>query len=235
LQVKLEKRYSSGLQFISSYTYSKCIDNGPGTNVGEGGTFAQDATHNLQAARGPCSQDARQRYSLSGIYALPFGKGRAFLSQVSRAEDAILGGWQFNGILTLRSGQPFTVVMSSDVANVGGTTWANAVGNPNEGAPRTIYQWFNKAAFVSPAQYTFGNEGRDMVVGPPVNNVDLSLFKVFTVTEHESFQFRAEFFNALNHSQFALPAATLGVPTFGQISSTLHPARQIQLSLKFLF
>ena len=74
-----------------------------------------------------------------------------------------------------------------------------------------------------------------MVVGPPVNNVDLSLFKAFTVTEHKSFQFRAEFFNALNHSQFALPAATLGVPTFGQISSTLHPARQIQLSLKFLF
>ena len=72
-----------------------------------------------------------------------------------------------------------------------------------------------------------------MMVGPPVNNLDFSLFKAFTVTEHKSFQFRAEFFNALNHTQFALPAATLGVPTFGQISSTLHPARQIQLSLKF--
>jgi hypothetical protein len=125
--------------------------------------------------------------------------------------------------------------MSSDVANVGGTTWANAVGNPNSGAPQTIYKWFNTAAFVSPAQYNFGNEGRDMVVGPPVNNVDLSLFKAFPVTEHKSFQLRAEFFNALNHTQFALPAATLGVPTFGQISSTLHPARQIQLSVKFLF
>jgi Carboxypeptidase regulatory-like domain len=234
LQVKLEKRYSNGVQFISSYTYSKCIDNGPGTNVGEGGTFAQDAVNNLRGARGPCAQDARQRYSLSGIYALPFGKGKQFLSGISRAGDTLLGGWQFNGILTLRSGQPFTVVMSSDIANVGGTTWANAVGDPNHG-PQTISKWFNTSAFVAPAQYTFGNEGRDTVVGPPVNNLDFSLFKVFTVTEHKSFQFRGELFNALNHSQFALPAATLGVPTFGQISSTLHPARQIQLSLKFLF
>jgi hypothetical protein len=224
LQTKLEKRFSGGLQFISSYTYAKCIDNGPGTNVGEGGTFAQDAVNNLRGARGPCSQDARQRYSVSGVYALPFGKGRA-----------LVGGWQFNGILTLRSGQPFTAVTSSDIANVGGTTWPNAIGNPNAGAPRSIYQWFNKAAFVAPAQYTFGNEGRDMIVGPPVNNLDFSLFKAFTITEHKSFQFRAELFNALNHSQFALPAATLGVPTFAQISSTLHPARQIQLSLKFLF
>jgi hypothetical protein len=235
LQVKLEKRYSNGVQFISSYTYSKCIDNGPGTNVGEGGVFAQDAVNNLRGARGPCSQDDRQRYSLSGIYALPFGKGKMFLSGASKAEDLILGGWQFNGILTLRSGNPFTVVMSSDIANVGGTTWANAIGNPNAGGAKTIYQWFNTAALVAPQQYTFGNQGRDMVIGPPVNNLDFSLFKVFPVTEHKEFQFRAELFNALNHSQFALPASTLGVPTFGQISSTLHPARQIQLSLKFLF
>ena len=136
---------------------------------------------------------------------------------------------------TLRTGQPFTVTMSSDVANTGGTTWPNAVGNPNSGGGRNIYQWFNRAAFLAPAQYNFGNEGRNRVVGPPLTNVDLSLFKGFRVTEHKSFQFRAEFFNSLNHSQFGLPAATLGVPTFGQISSTVHSARQIQLSLKFLF
>ena len=152
LQVKLEKRYSSGLQFISSYTYSKCLDNGPGTNVGEGGVFAQDAVNNLRGARGPCAQDSRQRYSLSGVYALPFGKGKPFLSTISRAGDALLGGWQLNGIWTLRSGQPFTVVMSSDIANVGGTTWANAVGDPNTNAPHTISQWFNKSAFVAPAR-----------------------------------------------------------------------------------
>ena len=109
------------------------------------------------------------------------------------------------------------------------------MGNPNAGAPQTIYSWFNTGAFVAPQQYTFGNEGRDMVIGPPVNNLDFSLFKAFPVAEHKEFQFRAELFNALNHTQFALPASTLGVPTFGQISSTLHPAREIQLSLKFLF
>ena len=74
-----------------------------------------------------------------------------------------------------------------------------------------------------------------MLIGPPVNNLDLSLFKVAKVTEHKSFQFRAEFFNALNHAQFAAPAVTLGLLTFGEISSSLHPARQVQLSLKFLF
>jgi hypothetical protein len=234
LQVKLEKRYSSGLQFISSYTYSKCIDNGSGTSIGEAGVTIQDP-NNLRGARGPCSQDARQRYSLSGVYALPFGKGKPLLNTISRAADILIGGWQFNGILTVRSGQPFTVTMSSDIANDGGTTWANVLGNPNSGGARTIYQWFNTAAFVAPAQYHIGNEGRNQVIGPPVSNMDLSLFKGFAITEHKSIQFRSEFFNALNHTQFALPAATLGVPTFGQISSTLHAARQIQLSLKFLF
>jgi hypothetical protein len=237
LQVKLEKRYSSGVQFISAYTYSKCISNGDATGTGEGGPGSptiQDP-YDLAANRGPCAQDARQRYSLSAIYALPFGKGRAFLSRASRAEDALFGGWQINGILTLRTGQPLTVIMSSDIANDGGTTWANVVGNPNAGGARTIYQWFNTAAFVSPAHYTYGDEGRNMVIGPPVNNLDLSLFKVVKVTERESFQFRAEFFNALNHAQFAAPAVTLGLPTFGEISSSLHPARQVQLALKFLF
>jgi hypothetical protein len=237
LEVRVEKRYTNGVQFISSYTYSKCISNGDATGSGEGGSGSptiQDP-YDLAANRGPCAQDARQRYSLSAIYALPFGKGQAFLSRASRVEDAILGGWQINGILTLRTGQPLTVVMSSDVANDGGTTWANVVGNPNAGGARTIYQWFNTAAFVSPAQYTYGDEGRNMVTGPPVNNLDLSLFKVVKVTEHKNFQFRAEFFNALNHPQFAAPAVTLGLPTFGEISSSLHPARQVQLSLKLLF
>ena len=137
--------------------------------------------------------------------------------------------------MTLRTGQPFTVTMSSDVANTGGTTWPTAVGNPNAGGARNIYQWFNRAAFLAPAQYNFGNEGRNKVIGAPLTNVDLSLFKGFAVTEHKSIQFRSEFFNSLNHSQFGLPAATLGVPAFGQISSTLRAARQIQLSLKFLF
>jgi hypothetical protein len=234
LDVKLEQRYSHGIQFISAYTYAKCISNSDGTSIGEAGPTIQNP-YNIAANRGPCSQDARQRYSFSGIYALPFGKGRAFLSSASRVVDALLGGWQTNGILTLRTGQPLTVTMSSDVANDGGSTWANAVGNPNSGGSRTIRQWFNTAAFVSPAQYSYGNEGRNMVIAPPVNNFDLSLFKVFKVTEQKTFQFRAEFFNALNHTQFGAPVTILGLPTFGQISSSLHPARQIQLSLKFLF
>src|SRR5579872_1581860 len=235
LQVELEKRYSNGLQFISSYTYSKCIDDTPGTIVGEGGVRFQN-NYNFHGARGLCAQDARQRYSFSGVYDLPFGKNRHYLSNASFVEDLILGGWQINGILTLRTGQPFTVVMASDVSNTADlSTWANVVGSPNSVSNRSINEWFNIAAFASPAQYTFGNEGRNVVEGPGVNNLDVSFFKNFPVAEQRSFQFRAEFFNSLNHAQFALPGATLGTAQFGKISSLSHDPREIQLSLKFLF
>ena len=91
------------------------------------------------------------------------------------------------------------------------------------------------AAFVSPAPFTFGNEGRNVVNGPGLNNEDLSIFKAFHVDEKRQLQFRTEFFNALNHPQFALPGATFGTAQFGQISATSHDPRDIQMSLKFLW
>jgi hypothetical protein len=146
------------------------MDDTPGTAIGEGGQRVQN-TFNFALNRGLCSQDARNRFSFSFVYDIPFGRGRKYGGSMSRAADLIVGGWQVTGIVTLRTGQPFTVVMPSDVSNTADTsTWANLVGNPNSGGNRSIYQWFNTTAFASPAPFTFGNEGRNVVIGPGLNN-----------------------------------------------------------------
>ncbi len=237
LQIQAEKRYSNGLQFIGAYTFSKCIDNSSGTFVGEGSTggFVQN-NNDFRANRGLCSQDSRNRVSLSFVYDIPFGRGRAYGKTISRAADLLAGGWQVTGIATFRSGQPYTAVMSTDVSNTAdGSTWPNQIGNPNSVTNRSIYNYINSAAFVSPAPYTFGNEGRNTIIGPGVNNWDLSVFKAFHVDEKRELQFRAEFFNAFNHPQFQLPGSTFGTAQFGQISALAHDPRDIQMSLKFLW
>ncbi|HWQ54741.1 MAG TPA: carboxypeptidase regulatory-like domain-containing protein [Bryobacteraceae bacterium] len=236
LQIQVEKRFSHGLQFINAYTWSKCIDNTAGTFVGEpGGTAIQD-NYNFAGQRGLCSQDTRHRYSLSWVYDLPFGRGRAIGTDLPRVADAILGGWQINGILTLRTGDPFSVTVQGDPANVGdGTTRADLIGKANEVSDRSVDRWFNTAAFARPANFRFGTSGRNIVIGPGINNWDLSLFKMFRIDEARQFQFRGEAFNAFNRPQFGFPGATLGTAQFGRISSTVRDPRDIQLSLKFLF
>jgi hypothetical protein len=236
LQIQLEKRYSNGLQFLSAYTWSKCIDNSAGTYVGEpGGTAIQD-NYNFRGQRGLCSQDTRHRYSLSAVYDLPFGKGRRFGSGASGLVNALAGGWQVNGILTLRTGDPFSVTVPGDPANVGdGVTRANVVSDPNSGGKRTVEQWFNTAAFTRPAPFTFGNSARNMVIGPGVKNLDFSIFKSFRIGESKSVQFRAESFNLTNTPAFGLPGASFGTAQFGTISGTSRDPRDVQFSLKFLF
>jgi len=126
--------------------------------------------------------------------------------------------------------------MPTDTSNTADTsTWTNLIGNPNSGAPHTIYKWFNTSAFAAPAPFTFGNEGRDVIEGPGVNNWDLSVFKIFRIDEKKQLQFRTEFFNAFNHSQFQLPGATFGTAAFAQITATSHDPRDVQMSLKFLW
>jgi hypothetical protein len=236
LQIELEKRYSNGLQLVSAYTFSKCIDNTPGTLISEGGSPVVQNPRNFRSNRGRCGQDARQRYSLSFVYDIPFGRGRKLGTGISHTADLIAGGWQVTGIATFRTGQPFTSTAPTDVANVADTaTWPNAIGNPNSVGNRSIYHFFNTAAFIAPPIYTFGNEGRNVIVGPGVNNWDLALFKAFRFDEKRQLQFRTEFFNAFNHSQFAPPGAVFGTAQFGQISAISHDPRDVQMSLKFLW
>jgi hypothetical protein len=171
------------------------------------------------------------------VYQLPFGKGKQFGSNWGGALNAVAGGWQAGGILTLDSGSPFSVSVSGDPANVdGGTERANIVGNPlPSGFNQTVQQWFNKSAYATPAQYTFGNLGRNTLLGPSYKEFDFSLMKDFHFTEAKYLQFRCDLFNLFNNVNLGTPNGTQNSSTFMQITSTSGSARDVQFSLKLVW
>jgi outer membrane receptor protein involved in Fe transport len=250
LEASLKKRFSHGLSFLASYTYSKSIDDASSFNMtgsaskpvaGEN-DLAQNP-FNLAAERGRSLFDARHRLVLSYQYGLPFWKDAHGWYQQA------LGNWQVNGITTLMTGTPFTVFDSNDVSEQGGAPEISGFSanrpdvvpeqNPNAG-PKSASAWLNAAAFAritpnpnSPVQQ-FGTAGRNIAQGPGYKNFDFSAFKNFRVAEAKEFQFRAEFFNIFNHTNYRLPDSDISSPTFNQIQSA-QPAREIQVALKFLF
>jgi len=248
LEASLRKRFSHGLSFLASYTWSHSIDDVSSFNItgsasqpvaGEN-DLAQDP-FDLAAERGPSMFDARNRFVLSYQWSLPF------LQHSDRWYGQVLGNWQINGIFTAMSGTPFTVFDSNDVSLQGqapeisgfSSNRPNVVGNPNSG-PRTAAEWFNVNAFQAIVQNPnspveqFGNEGRNAVLGPDYVNWDFSAFKSIRLTEAKELQFRGELFNILNHTNFRLPVSDIESPTFGQIQQDVSQ-RKIQVALKFLF
>ena len=176
------------------------------------------------------------------------GRGKRFLGQAPGFVNQIVGGWEFAGILTLRSGLPFTPTINSDTANTGvGNQRPQVVGTPQiVGQPSC---WFYissnpscvalapsaSSAFAVPTQYSYGNSGRNILRAQSLKQLDFTLMKNFRVRETMAFEFRAEMFNILNHPTFAAPATAINTSSGGQISSTLNAARIIQLGLKFRF
>jgi carboxypeptidase family protein/TonB-dependent receptor-like protein len=248
LEASLRKRFSHGLSFLASYTWSHSIDDVSSFNItgsasqpvaGEN-DLAQDP-FDLAAERGRSMFDSRHRFVLSYQWSLPF------LQHSSSWYGHVLGNWQLNGILTAMSGGPFTVFDSNDVSLQGqapeitgfSANRPNLIGNPNSG-PRTPQEWFNVSAFqqLQPDPLgrfeVFGDEGRNVVQGPGYVNWDASAFKNIRLTESKELQFRGELFNLLNHTNFRLPVSDIESPTFGQIQSDVSP-RVIQVALKFLF
>ncbi len=231
LQARLQQRLSNGLSLLASYTYSKSIDDASGFFSTTGDPNFPQNSYDLSANRGRSDFDIRQRFTLSYAYDLPIFKGHRFL-----------GGWQSFGVLAFQTGQPFTVALlpTTDNANTGIGTLGfgandrpNAIGNPglSNSGPR---EWFNTAAFVTPPYGQFGNAGRNILDGPGLETVNVSIVKNTALTERLNAQLRAEFFNLLNHTNFNLPDNFVGSPTFGQIVSAQDP-RRIQFALKFLF
>lgn len=230
MQVKLEKSLSSGLTFLTSYTWSKSLD-----IQSEGQSGSIETEYDLRRDWGLSDFDRKHLLTISGTYALPFGKGKAFLSNPNGFTQALLGGWNIGGIYTYISGAPFSISAGGDIANVGGGSQrAQVVGDPNSGFTQSRLEWFNTAAFALPANYTFGNEGRNNMIGPGQTNIDFTTFKDFFFTETVKLQFRAEFFNIVNHARFGLPDGNVQDDTFGVINSAGSP-RDIQFALKFLF
>ena len=165
---------------------------------------------------------------------------------------ALLGGWQFNTLFSFFTGTPFTVYSGNDSSGTGEfTDRANVIGNPFSGVPASdratsTYYWFNPAAFAAPAAGTYGNEKRNQFYGPPTHQIDFSVFKNFSITEHARLQFRAEIFNIFNFTNYSGPANNVQGSNLGTVGSTYDVSfgapgigpgapRNVQLALKFLF
>jgi hypothetical protein len=231
LTAKVEKRFSGGTSFLAAYTYQKAID------IGITDDFSALSRNFFTYDRGVSDYDVPQRLVLSYDYHLPFGRGQRFLGTSPRALDAVIGGWQLNGITTFSAGQYSTPAYPGDNLNIGSfsTSRPNKVGNPAMGR-KAPSQWFNAAAFASPATPTTpGNAGRNSLEQPGYDNWDASLFKGFSLTEKSMFQLRFEAFNAFNHTQFGFASTTLG-SGFGSISSVRpNSPRVIQIGGRLSF
>jgi Carboxypeptidase regulatory-like domain/TonB dependent receptor len=255
LNVRLEKRYSFGLNFLMNYTWAKNLEsNGDGNSSFDqnGGTTLPLDSYNLHKERSYAPLDVPQVFIVSYGYELPFGAGKHWLNQKG-APGFFFGGWQVNGITTLRSGFP-TDIRSARVAagnqlfatvNVPDLVPGQSLYLPNRG----VDGYFNPAAFTDPIQVRsvtgapitlFGDAARRVGRGPGSTNFDFSLFKNFRIRERTNVQFRAEAFNLTNTPTFFLPAASnpalsIGSPNFGKLSSSSATGRQVQFGLKVSF
>jgi len=230
---RLDKRFSRGLQFLSAYTWAHTIDNVVEDNNDVGGQGSVNP-YNRQLDRGNAVNDIRHNFVYSGTYELPFGKGQRWQSG-SRVVNTVLGGWQFSGILTMRTGAPFAITSSGGLTNAGGTDRPNRI---RDGAlpsdQRSIDRWYDVSAFPAQAQYTYGNTGRNVLHGPNLSNLDLTLSKSFQVRESMRLQLRLESFNASNTPAFGQPNGVANGPAAGTITSAGDP-RRVQFGLKLLW
>jgi hypothetical protein len=248
LEVDFSQRLSHGLQLRGVYTYSKNLDDGTALNssVGVNAPGFVMFPLNTRLDWGRATTDVRHLASINGSYDLPFGKGKAFLNALSGWREKVAGGWSLSGIGSVQSGFPFTPQLGFNPSNNGDSrnpvrpSWNPAFNGPVIlGGPN---QYFNSNAFVVPAAGTYGNVGRDTLTGPGLAQLDFSVSKNTAVSERFNLQFRAEFFNILNHTNFGTPnlvvfssASSAPTPTAGVITGTASTSRQIQFGLKLLF
>jgi len=230
LQAKMEKRFSNNLSFLGAYTFGKSIDERSQASLGFDNSQGVRDQRNLRAEKGRSDYDVRHRFVLSYTYQLPFGQN------THAAAKLLLSGWQFVGIHSFTTGNPFTVTASESFSNAGGNSRPDVIPGVSAipAGGQTREHWFNSAAFQNPQLGTWGNAGKNTFSSPGVIGIDFSIFKNFQVTEGTKIQFRTEFFNLPNHPNFRGLDNTFDSPSAGELTSSL-PSRQIQLALKFIF
>jgi Carboxypeptidase regulatory-like domain len=244
LQASLERRFNNGFSYGVAYTWSKSIDVSDGYFGAEGGV-PQNAYDPGQYDRSVSGEDLRQVLAVNTLYAIPVGKGKRF-STGNGVLDYIAGNWQINNIFQAHSGSPFSPLDGNDVSNTGSLGFfayehLNVVPGVSPGlSHRSTAEWFNTAAFAAPTFGTYGNAGRDSLVGPAFWDLDTSVFRQFPVGDGRQFVFRAEAFNLANHVNLGLPDGTItDGPSFGTISGTAYSNsflnRQLQIAVKFIF
>ena len=241
LQTSYTKRFAKGLQISGNYTYSHAIDSVDDQGLYDG---APQDINNYKAERGNSSGDVRHSGSFNAVYDVPFGHGQMFLGSSNGVVNKLVSGWQIAGLGTLRTGIAQTVYIPISATGNGNYTNQRpdvVAGVNTVPVNQSITNWINPAAFAQPAAGTFGDAGRGIISGPSLANIDLSAIKNTPINEKVTFQLRAEFFNFLNHPNFAPPNATLGSSGFGVIYNTLGrtigfgTSRQIRLSARFNF
>ena len=246
LEVDMNRRWKSGLQFRGVYAFSKALDDGDNmnTSVATNSPAFVANPYLPKADYGRASFDIRHSGVVNATYDLPFGRGR--LAKEHSWVEQLTGNWQLSGIETVQTGLPFTPQLSYNPSNDGDTrnpvrpSWnPSFTGRVILGGPN---QYFNPNAFIQPLAGTYGNVGRNVLGGPRLVETGISLAKKFALSERVNLQFRSELFNILNHTNFNAPnpvvyaGATGGPsPTAGVITSTSTTSRQIQFGLKLLW
>jgi hypothetical protein len=233
--LRVEKRFSHGINFLSTYTWSKFLNNTDegGGALGDPGVYSN--FYNRRADYGPSANDIRHRFTWSSVYELPLGREKRFLS--GHWLGRVIGEWSIGAVAALQSGPPFTVTTQTNTTNAfsAGALRADARHNPElKPDERAVNRWFDTSAFGQPPASTFGNSGRGILRGPGRINFDFSMLKNLALTEKKLFQLRLEMFNAFNHTNFGLPGHVFGGPAFGVVSSAA-PGRTLQLGLRFAF
>ena len=260
LNVSLQKRAARGLSFKLNYSYSKVLDLNSALFAPSGENEPADvfSPYNLRSNRGPASYSLNHQFNGNFSYQLPFGSGQRFASGSKGVANQLIGGWQWNGIVTAQGGFPLTPLVGSNISGTGDPNPSDVPDrNPNFNGPVILGKpdhWFDPKAFLMPIAGTFGNVPRGSFRGPGLLDVDTSFFKRFRISERWNLQFRAEVFNILNHSNFAYPnpivfggnKCTPGADrvacsansisfTSGAVVATSTTSRQIQFALKLLF
>ncbi len=236
LQIRVEKRLSAGFSLLGSYMWSKTISDARGESAAGGvsNSLPQDPL-NYRAERSLADEHRPHRFVVSYNYDLPFGRGKKYMANANAIVEGLLGGWAIGGITTLSSGRLQNLSVQGNPSNTGNPDRPDVIGNWRLGEDeRSLERWFNTAAFVRNAAFTYGNAGRNLIECPGEVNFDLAVYKSFAVREGMRFQFRAEAFNAMNTPQFGVPNAQVGNPAFGSIGGADRP-RNLQLGLKFIF
>ncbi|MGE0103138.1 MAG: TonB-dependent receptor [Blastocatellales bacterium] len=229
LQISFNKRLSRGLLIDGNYTWSKNIEEG----------LNHQDSYNIRASRALAGIDIAHRFVISYLYELPFGRGRRFGSDSSGIVNAIIGGWQFNGITTFQTGTPLSISANNTAGLFNPLTRPNTNGNnPKLDGPvhERLNKYFDTSVYSQPAPFTFGNVGATVNIrNDGIRNFDLSLFKEFAPIERVKVQFRVEALNSFNTPRFGSPNTSVTSNTFGQITSQANAPRQLQFGLKILW
>jgi hypothetical protein len=240
LTTKLEKRFSAGLDFLATYTWGHALANTGTTLSGSDNCCTLDR-RNISSAYSTAAWDLRHNFVSSFTYDVPFGRGKRFGANLNRAADVLIGGWQTNGLISLRSGQPFTLNTRNGIGQFARILPDLVPGKNPNAAPsggRTPERWFDTSAVTAPKPGTQGTLGLQSNTAPPQHNVDFSLFKDFKLNERMKVQFRGEAINLFNTPYFDVGSINKieGDPSFGRISRTVSGTeRHMQLALRFMF